>query len=103
MIGFTEACEMLEANRQTDKLNLLRYRNPPRIVLFSCEEFSDLGHEVLAPSTGVLTDFRLVSYPPGLLLQFPEWTGGRLCFKPFSKEPHLQKIFVEHKQWAPAH
>ena len=98
-IGFVEAYRMLEANRQFDKLNLLRYRNPPRIVLFSCGDFSDLGHEVLAPSTGVLEDFRLVAYPPGLVLRFPEWRDGKVRFTPFYKQKHLQKIFVEHKQW----
>lgn len=98
-IGFVEAYRMLEANRQFDKLNLLRYRNPPRIVLFSCEDFSDIGHDVLAPSTGVLGHFRLMSYPPGLLLQFPEWRDGRLHFNPFYQQTHLQKIFEDHKQW----
>jgi uridine kinase len=98
-IGFVEAYRMLESNRQFDKLNLLRYRNPPRIVLFSCEDFSDLGHEVQAPSTGVLEHFRLVHYPPGLVLQFPEWRDGQVQFTPFYKQPHLQKIFEEHKQW----
>ena len=98
-IGFVEAHRMLEASRQIDKLNLLRYRNPPRIVLFSCEDFSDLGHDVLAPSTGVLEHFRLLAYPPGLVLQFPEWRDGQVQFTPFHKQPHLQKIFKEHKQW----
>lgn len=98
-IGFVEAYRMLEANRQFDKLNLLRYRNPPRIVLFSCEDFSDLGQEVLAPSTGVLEHFRLVAYPPGLVLQFPAWRDGQVRFAPFYKQQHLQRIFIEHKQW----
>ena len=98
-IGFVEAYRMLEASRQFDKLNLLRYRNPPRIVLFSCEDFSDLGHGVLAPSTGVLEHFRLLAYPPGLVLQFPEWRDGQVHFSQFHKQPHLQKIFEEHKQW----
>ncbi len=101
-IGFVEAYRMLEANRQFDKLNLLRYRNPPRIVLFSCEEFSDLGHDVLAPSTGVLKEFRLLAYPPGLVLQFPGWLDGRVDFAPFVNQSHLQQIFEEHKRWGRA-
>ena len=101
-IGFVEAYRMLEANRQFDKLNLLRYRNPPRIVLFSCEDFIDLGHDVLAPATGVLEHFRLVAYPPGLVLQFPEWHDDQIHFSPFYKQTHLQKIFEEHKQWGRA-
>jgi uridine kinase len=98
-MGFAEAYRMLEANGQRDKLNLLRYRNPPRIVLFSCEDFRDLGYGILAPSTGVLGDFRLVSYPPGLVLHFPEWAGGQLRFAPFVKQPYLRTVFEEHRQW----
>lgn len=98
-IGFVEAYQMLEANRQFDKLNLLRYRNPPRIVLYSCEDFIDIGHDVLAPTTGVLEGFRLRPYAPGLVLQFPEWDDGQLHFAPYSKQTHLRKIFAEHQQW----
>ncbi|MEI6655545.1 MAG: nucleoside kinase [Verrucomicrobiota bacterium] len=98
-IGFVEACRMLEAARQTDKLNLLRYRNPPRIVMFCCEEFSDIGYGVLAPSTGVLSHFKLLPYAHGMVLLFPEWIDGEVRFTQFFKQPHLQKIFEEHKQW----
>ncbi len=98
-IGFVEACQMLEASRQTDKLNLLRYRNPPRIVMFCCEDFSDIAHGVLTPSTGVLGHFQLLPCAQGLVLLFPEWIDGKVKFPRFAKQPHLQKIFVEHKQW----
>ena len=98
-IGFVEACQTLEASRQFDKLNLLRYRNPPRIVMFCCEEFSDIGYGVLTQSTGVLTEFKLLPYGQGLVLLFPEWLDGEVHFAPFFKQPQLQKIFEEHKQW----
>lgn len=98
-IGYVEACRMLEAAGQTDKLNLLRYRNPPRIVMFCCEDFSDVGYGVLAPSTGTLGHFKLVPYAHGLVLLFPEWVGGEVKFQPFFKQPHLQRIFEEHKHW----
>jgi uridine kinase len=98
-IGFVEACQMLEASRQTDKLNLLRYRNPPRIVMFCCEDFSDIGYGVLTQSTGVLNHFKLLPYGQGLVLLFPEWIDGAVKFTQFFKQPHLQKIFEDHKQW----
>jgi uridine kinase len=98
-IGYGEACQMLEDSRQTDKLNLLRYRNPPRIVMFCCEDFSDVGYGVLAPSTGALPDFKLLHYAQGLVLLFPQWLDGAVKFTQFFKQPHLQKIFEEHKQW----
>jgi len=98
-IGFVEACQTLEASRQIDKLNLLRYRNPPRIVMFCCEDFSDIGYGVLTQSTGVLNQFKLLPYGQGLVLLFPEWLDGEVKFTQFFKQPQLQKIFEEHKQW----
>ncbi|MEI7910037.1 MAG: nucleoside kinase [Verrucomicrobiota bacterium] len=98
-IGFVEACETLESSRQFDKLNLLRYRNPPRIVMFCCEEFSDIGYGVLTQSTGVLSHFKLLAYAQGLVLLFPQWLDGEVKFSQFFKQPQLQKIFEEHKQW----
>lgn len=98
-IGYVEACQMLEHSRQTDKLNLLRYRNPPRIVMFCCEDFSDVGHGVLAPSTGTLNHFKLVPYAQGVVLLFPAWVAGEVKYTQFFRQPHLQKIFEEHKRW----
>jgi uridine kinase len=98
-VGYVDACRFLEETGQTDKLNLLRFRNPPRVVLFSCENFSDFGFGVLAPSTGMLGHFKLLPYGQGLVLQFPEWNGRELVFPPFPKQRHLQRIFEEHKHW----
>ena len=97
--GYVEACRFLEETGQIDKLNLLRFRNPPRVVLFSCDNFSDFGFGVLAPSSGMLGDFKLLPYAEGLVIQFPEWTGHELVFPPFRKQRHLQRIFDEHKHW----
>ena len=98
-IGYVEACEMLESARQTDKLNLLKFRNPPRVVMFCCEDFSDVGYGVLAPSTGSLGHFKLAPYAQGLVLLFPECHDGTVKYPQFFKQPHLQRIFEDHKNW----
>jgi uridine kinase len=54
---------------------------------------------VLAPSTGTLSHFKLVSYAQGLVLSFPKWQDGEVRFSQFFKQPHLPKIFEEHKHW----
>lgn len=98
-VGYVEACDFLERTGQIDKLNLLSFRNPPRVVLICCEDFSDFGFGVLAPSTGMLGGFKLTTYARGLILQFPEWNGSQLVCSPFFKQRHLQRIFDEHKHW----
>jgi uridine kinase len=97
-ISFTEAVKRFEQEKQWDKYNLLRYRNPPKIVTYWCENFSDLAHGPIAPSTGTLTLFELISYPPGFVLQMPERELPKELL-PFEPQPHLFQIFKEHKEW----
>jgi uridine kinase len=98
-ISFEDACSDLEREEQADKLNLLRFRNPPRIVMYACGEFSDLGHSVLAASTGALDTFRLLRHETGLVLQFPVMRDGRIELAPFEDQPELFRIFQERKRW----
>jgi uridine kinase len=96
-ISFAEATRRCTEAGQTDKLNLLRFRNPPRVVIHVCSGFYDLAQGPLVPSTGTLGSFDLIHYPPGLVLQLPAQGGSKIA--PFKDQPHLFKIFREHKTW----
>jgi len=79
-------------------LNLLRFRNPPRITIHFCGGFYDLAQGPLVHETGVLDRFELLHYPHGFILQLPDYRGnGRVA--PFRGRPHLFQIFKEHKEW----
>lgn len=97
-IAFTDALERFRKEGQWDKYSLLRYRNSPAVVVYTCGNFSDLAHWVMAPRTGLLEYFRLIHYPPGFVLQFPD-RDNPPHFSPFEKQPHLFNIFKEHKEW----
>lgn len=97
-VSFTDAVRHFEESGQSDKLNLLKYRNPPRVVIHWCGDFSDLAHGPLVPSTGVLTAFELLHYPPGFVLHLPE-REDPTRIPPFEDQPHLFTIFQEHKEW----
>lgn len=97
-VAFTEAVRRFEQEQQLDKYNLLRFRNPPKIVTYTCENFSDLAYGPLVPSTGVLSLFKLISYPPGFVMQIPEESNANRLPK-FEPMPHLFLIFQEHKEW----
>ena len=97
-IAFMDAVRICEATGQTDRLNLLRFMNPPKILTYWCDGYSDLAHGPLAPSTGSLRFFKLVPYTGGFVLQFPERSGiGRI--PPFRDRPKLFQIFNDHKNW----
>ncbi|MBT3191846.1 MAG: nucleoside kinase [Verrucomicrobia bacterium] len=96
--SFVDAVREFEANGMVEKVNLLRYRNPPRVVLHWCDAFCDLAHGPLVPRTGLLGCFKLLPYAPGFVLHLPERHElGTL--PPFTDQPHLFQIFQEHKQW----
>jgi uridine kinase len=97
-IAFTEAVRRFEQEKQWDKYNLLRFRNPPKIATHWCENFSDLAHGPLAASTGALSLFKLIPHPPGFILQIPEQENPKQL-RPFEPQPQLFQIFQEHKEW----
>jgi uridine kinase len=96
-ISFMEATRRLTEAGQTDRLNLLRFRNPPRVVIHVCGGFYDLAQGPLAPTTGAIGAFDLIHYPPGFVLQFP--APGSSQVAPFKDQPQLFRIFREHKAW----
>ena len=97
-ISFTDAMKQFKEQNQWDKYNLLRFRNPPKIVVYWCDGFSDLGHGSLAENTGALAHFKLISYPPGFVIQFPERESPEKMAR-FEPQPQLFNIFKEHKEW----
>ena len=97
-ISYTDAVRQFEQEGQRDKYNLLRYRNPPSIVIYECEGFSDLSHGPLAFSTGALGYFKLIPYPPGFVILFPERENAP-HLPAFEPQPTLFNIFKEHKEW----
>lgn len=97
-IAFGEALRRFEAAGQRDKYDLLRFQNPPKVVVYDCDGFTDLAHGVLAPRSGALRHFDLLPYASGFVLRFPDRdTAPR--FEPFDPQPHLFRIFSEHKEW----
>ncbi len=97
-LAFSEALDVFAKAGKTDKVNLLRFRNPPKIVIYECGDYCDLAHGPLAPSAGVLNVFQLIHYAPGLVLQFPLRERPHTVV-PFQDQPHLFQIFQEHKEW----
>ncbi len=97
-ISFADAMARFSEAGQTDKLNLLKFRNPPRITMNVCDGFYDLAQGPLVPSTGCLTCFELTHYAPGFVLRLP-LPGTADCEAPFKDQPHLFQIFREHKAW----
>jgi uridine kinase len=97
-ITFADAVRQFEGHEQPDKYNLLRFKNPPKVVVYLCEDFMDLSHGPLAETTAALTHFELIHYPPGFVIQFPDRSVPPRI-PPLRQQPQLFTIFQEHKRW----
>lgn len=97
-MSFADALREFESAGQADKVSLLKYRNPPNVVVYVCEGYADLAHGPVASRTGALNYFDLIPYPPGFVLQLPA-KGKPTEVAPFKDQPRLFQIFQEHKEW----
>jgi len=97
-IFFTDAIRYFEEQGMADKCNLLRFDNPPKVVIHWCDGWFDLAHGPLVDDTGYLTAFRLLPYPPGFVLQFPD-RHVPPTLSEFERQPHLFQIFKDYKRW----
>lgn len=100
-LGFEDAVTNLLAEGQDDKYGLLRFRNPPKVVVYHCAGFTDVAHGPLAGSTGAISHFKLLPYESGFVLQFPNWNAPPQI-EAFHPQPHLFEIFKTHKNWGKA-
>ena len=97
-IRYEEAVARFEQQGQPDKVNLLRYRNPPKVVVYTCEGFTDLSHSPLAARTGAITHVGLIRREPGFVIQFPDRSVPP-HLPALRQAPQLFSIFQEHKKW----
>ncbi|MFO7536092.1 MAG: nucleoside kinase [Kiritimatiellia bacterium] len=98
-MAFDQAVRHFQNAGRPDTVELLEYHNPPYLVIYTCGAASILPQGPLMPSTGGLGFFRLEHYPPGFVLQLPDPDLPLGEAPPFKDQPHLFRIFQEHKQW----
>ncbi len=67
-----EAADRLLEESGSNKTNLLRAWASPTVCLVQLADFVDIGHGPYAPHSGYARGARVVPYPPGLVLQFPD-------------------------------
>ncbi len=100
-ITFEDALKHFQAKKQTDKVNLLQFKNPSKVAVYQCGDFLDLAHAPLALTAGALVAFKLTPYASGFVFLGPERDKPGQ-FAPFDPAPYLFQIFKEHKQWGKA-
>lgn len=98
VISYQEALDHFEKSRHIDTALLLKHRNESRIPTYQCNDFLDIAHGPLVPSTGTLSTYEIIEYPPGFLLRYPE-KQSPYHVKPFEDNPVLFSVYQEYKAW----
>ena len=95
---YADAVKLFEEHNLQDKANLLKFRNPAKVVVYSCEGYTDLAHGPLAHTSGAITHVDLIHVSPGFVIQFPDRSiPPRIpALRP---QPLLFQVFQEHKKW----
>ncbi|HMO03693.1 MAG TPA: nucleoside kinase [Kiritimatiellia bacterium] len=95
---YADAVRHFEEQGQPDKANLLKFRNPPKVVVYTCDGYTDLAHGPLAHSSGAITHVDLIHVGPGFVIQFPD-RGVPPKIPTLRPQPQLFAVFQEHKKW----
>ncbi len=97
---FTEnAVELLLKQGLDDKAQLFEQQGHLYSSLYFLNDLGNYFYGQLLPSTGYISNFGLVKYFDGVLLQIPKRKNFKLLRK-IEKQNKLFEIYQEHKDWA---
>ncbi len=98
-VKLKEAMGIFNGNREYGKVNLLRYRKEDLINMYRLEDYNNYFYGFMAPSTGLLKEFDLKFYLPGLILLAPNIESPDKI-PVFKEQEKLFSIFRKYSQWA---
>lgn len=81
-----------------DKERLLRYRSSSNINIYDLDGLHDYFYGYMVPSTGVLTEFDLLPYDDGFILQFIKKGASKLA--PYQEYPKLFQVLKVATDWS---
>jgi uridine kinase len=90
--------EAFEAQGQADKVNLLRFRNPPKVVICTSATASATSRRAPGRLRGRHHPLRPDPARAGFVIQFPDRSIPPRI-PSLRQEPQLFQIFQEHKKW----
>ena len=97
-ISKEEACEIYTKKGYLDKVEVLKYRPEETVNIYTCGDYVNYMFGYMVPSTGYLSEFKLLSYYPGFLIQFPRAEcGGKI--PPFEEAPVFQQMILDARKW----
>ncbi|MDD3363682.1 MAG: nucleoside kinase, partial [Syntrophomonas sp.] len=99
LINRDEACRIFAGQGQGDKVKLLEYRDKVNVHIYELDGFKEYFYGYMVYRTGMLEKFKLLNYPPGMVLRTPEKDDIDLL-QPYHEQKKLTTIHQEAKDWA---
>lgn len=93
-----QAIQIFRKKGLKDKAELMETRGKLYTSLYYLNDLADYFYGTLAPSTGCLKTFGLISYKDGMLLQLPNRIHPQQLL-PVLPQDKLYQVFSEHKRW----
>ncbi len=82
-----------------DKLEILQYRPEKTVHFYRSGDYINYMHGMMALSSGFIKDWKLIYYPPGIIIQYPRSeTKGQI--PPFEDAPIFGQTLKEAHAWS---
>lgn len=94
-----KAVEIFTAQGQLDLVQLMKQREKEFVHVYELDGFYEYFYGYMVINTGQIDRFRLINYPPGIVLQTPEKKNPGILM-PFVEQKKLSSIYSEAKAWA---
>ncbi|MFA6308525.1 MAG: nucleoside kinase [Clostridia bacterium] len=98
VVPFSDAKEILLKSGRADRYHAIEYREKPFVTIYNCDGYDDYFYGYMAPNTGYVDKFKLIYYPPGIILMSPEAANPE-SVPEFVEQKKLFNIFMENKKW----
>lgn len=98
LIPRAQAAFIYEKQGMMDKIKLLEFREKEVVHMYELDGYYEYFYGHMVPNSGMLDNFRLINYPPGLILQTPERSSPN-AIQPYIDQSKLFSVYSEAKEW----
>ncbi len=96
--SYSEALDYFRSHNMEGAALLVERHNYSEVAVYRCGEFMNLSHGPVAPTTGVLSLWKLEPYDEGFLLVFPD-AKNPTAITDEKRSSVIFEIYREYKQW----
>lgn len=93
-----EALEIYKKLKHDDKVNILEYRPDKIVHLYQCDNYYDYMYCYMLPETGLLSNYIIRPYSPGLIIQYPRYELNAKI-PAFQEEPTYGRTLRQANTW----